>query len=67
VRVYVDGRLEAEAAAPNGSFANSGPLAFGYAKYSGTRYDGTDARLDDVRVFNRALTSAEVAAVFQER
>jgi cytochrome c peroxidase len=66
VRVYVDGRLEAEAAAPNGSFANSGPLAFGYAKYSGTRHDGTDARLDDVRVFNRALTSAEVAAVFQD-
>jgi phosphatidylglycerophosphate synthase len=66
VRVYVDGRLEGQAAAPNGSFANSGPLAFGYSKYSGARYDGTDARLDDVRVYNRALTSAEVAAVFQD-
>jgi PKD repeat protein len=67
VRLYVDGRLESEVDAPGGSFANSGPLAFGYSKWAGVRYDGNDARLDDVRVFNSALTAAQVQAVFASR
>lgn len=67
VRMYVNGRLEGQVPAPGGSFANTGPLAFGFAKYGGARSDGNDARLDDVRVFNSALTASEVLTVFNAR
>jgi hypothetical protein len=67
VRIYVNGVLEQQAAAPTGSFANSTPLVFGHAKWSGNRADGNNARLDDVRAFNTALTAAEVQSVFAAR
>ncbi|MBL8236867.1 MAG: hypothetical protein JNM66_05580, partial [Bryobacterales bacterium] len=67
VRMYVNGRLEGQVPAPGGSFANTGSLAFGFAKYGGARSDGNDARLDDVRVFNSALTASEVLTVFNAR
>jgi len=67
VRIYVNGQLERQVAAPGGTFANAGPLAFGYSKYGGVRSDGNNARLDDIRVFNTALTAADILTVFNSR
>lgn len=67
VRIYVNGVLDGQASAPAGSFANNGPLSFGFAKWNGNRADGTDAALDDVRVYDKALTAAEVLGVYNER
>jgi lysozyme family protein len=68
VRIYVNGKLENQAAAPGGSFANTtGGLAFGYSKWSGARSDGNDARIDDVRVFNSALSAADIQTVYTSR
>ena len=67
VRIYVNGVLEKQVAAPTGSFANSSPLVFGYAKWAGNRADGNNARIDDVRAFGTALTTAEIQSVFVAR
>jgi hypothetical protein len=67
VRIYVNGRLEGQTAAPAGGFANAGPVAFGYSKYGGARSDGNNARIDDVRVFNSALSAANILTVFNSR
>jgi hypothetical protein len=64
VQIYVNGQLENQAAAPTGSFANAGPLAFGFAKWNGNRADGNDARIDDVQVFSSALTADEVLGLY---
>lgn len=64
VLLYVNGVLEGSAPA-NGSFANTGGLAFGYSKWLGGRVEGSTARIDDVRAYNVALTPAQVQLLFQ--
>jgi len=67
VRIYVNGVMEGEANAPQGSFASTAPLTFGHGRWHGARADGNAAQMDDVRAFNTALTTAEIQAVYNTR
>jgi len=63
--VYIDGQL---LDSNTGSFTNvgvNGPYEIGHARTSGTRYFTGD--LDDVRIYNRALSAAEIEALYQQR
>jgi hypothetical protein len=62
LRTYVDGALVGQKAAPGlAPFTNSVPLMFGKA-FSGQHFTGD---LDDVRFYNRVLTSDQVRTLFQ--
>lgn len=63
----MNGVMEGEANAPQGSFASTAPLTFGHGRWHGARADGTAAQMDDVRAFNTALTTAEIQAVYNTR
>lgn len=47
--------------------ASTGPLAVGRAKYNGNNVDFLRGSVDDVRVFDRALSDAEVQQLFGAR
>ena len=64
VLLYVNGALESSVPA-NGSFANTGGLAFGYSKWLGGRVEGSTARIDDVRAYKTALTADQVQLLYQ--
>ncbi|MDQ1682422.1 MAG: hypothetical protein QOH99_963, partial [Frankiaceae bacterium] len=42
----------------------TGVLSVGRAKYAGVKGDFWNGAVDEVKVFNRALTAAEVAAIY---
>jgi hypothetical protein len=67
LRLYVDGQPESDVSAAVGTFPNTRPLAVGYSIYDGTRYDGNNAKLDDLKVFPNALSAAEVLTLFGTR
>ncbi len=57
VRFYVDGRLAQIKPDTTGNVANTHPLRLGWDRWSGARFWGF---LDEVRLWNRALTDDEV-------
>jgi hypothetical protein len=59
--IYVDGASRASATTLGNSFTCNGVARLGYA-WSGVRYYG--GLLDEVRLFNRPLTAAEVTQLF---
>lgn len=62
-RIYVDGKLDNSATNAVGLTATSGPWTVG-SRFDGTwRYRG---EVDDVRIFNRALSAAEVEKLYRE-
>lgn len=63
IRLYVDGELAATEAALGADIA-SGPLTIGRATWEGAAVDLWPGGLADVRVFDRAVDAAEVAAIF---
>ena len=67
LRLYVDGVRESEVPIPFTTFANTRPLALGYSIYGGTRHDGNNAKLDDVKIFPTALSAAEAQSLFNAR
>ncbi|MCA2219134.1 LamG-like jellyroll fold domain-containing protein [Jidongwangia harbinensis] len=62
LRLFVDGRRVATTAGGAGD-VSTGPLAVGRARWSGQNTDYWNGSIDDVRVVNRALSDAEVAAL----
>ncbi len=58
VRVYLNGKLDLETRAPASSTANIEPCFFGGRSDNESNWEG---RLDEIAVFDRALTSSEVA------
>jgi hypothetical protein len=63
VRLYVDGRRAA--AVPAGpDVISTGPLSVGRAKYAGNRTDYWSGSVDDVHVYQRSLSDAEIAALY---
>ncbi|WP_285471923.1 LamG-like jellyroll fold domain-containing protein [Actinoplanes sp. NBRC 101535] len=63
IRLYVDG--EPAAAVPAGpDVVSTGPLSVGRAKYAGNKTDYWSGSVDQVQAFDRALTDAEVRALF---
>ncbi|GLY98575.1 LamG-like jellyroll fold domain-containing protein [Actinoplanes sp. NBRC 103695] len=63
VRLFVDGALAGTAAA-GPDVVSTGPLAVGRAKYAGNRTDYWSGSIDQVHAYDRALTDAEVAALY---
>ncbi|MER8186500.1 LamG-like jellyroll fold domain-containing protein [Kitasatospora sp. NPDC094015] len=60
VLLYVDGALAAQAPAPK-SFASRGPLELGRFRYMGGYVDPWKGSLDELKVWDRALSATEVA------
>ncbi len=66
VRLYVDGALAATTTA-GPVVVSTGPLALGRAKYAGNKTDWWSGAVDAAHAYNRALTDAEVTALFTAR
>lgn len=64
VKVYVDGVLEATVAYTNGIGLNNEPLRIGRDPFSAPNRD-FNGLIDEVEVFNRALTDDEIEAIFE--
>ena len=58
--LYVDGRLQDTTPAP-APWTPSGHLVIGRGKFAGNPVDFTQGAIDDVRVYDQALTAADVA------
>jgi hypothetical protein len=59
LRLYVDGRLEGTAGGPRVRRA-SGPMDVGQASYEGQATDALHGAVDEVSVFDRALSGEEI-------
>ena len=57
---YVDGRLQDTTPAP-APWAPSGHLVIGRGRFAGNPVDFTQGAIDDVRVYDQALTATDVA------
>ncbi len=62
LRLYLDGALVATTVGGVDG-VSTGPLSIGRAKYAGVKGDFWNGAIDDVRVYDRALSTAEVAAL----
>lgn len=63
--VYIDGASSASSTLASGSLANNAPVAVGMYKTSaGTTGLPLAADIDDLGLYNRALSAAEVAAIY---
>ncbi len=62
-RCYVNGVFDREVTLSAGTTGNSGPLYVGDDPW----YSGSNAQLDDVRIYNRALIAADVAELYSPR
>ena len=62
IKLYVDGELAATAAAGPAD-VSTGPLSVGRAKYAGQNGDFWNGSVDQVRVYDKALTAQEVSAL----
>jgi hypothetical protein len=58
LRLYVNGRLVATEAVEHPDFASAGPITIGCSGVFGSHFKG---RIDEVRIYNRALDGGEVA------
>jgi len=64
VRIYVDGMLEGETPLQGTVKSNSDPLTIGsHTGGSGEYFDGM---VDDVRIYNRALSESEILALYHD-
>ncbi|MFF9063945.1 LamG-like jellyroll fold domain-containing protein [Streptomyces sp. NPDC014891] len=66
IRLYVDGALVATAT-PGPAEVGTGPLSVGRAKWGGGNVDFWKGSVDEVRAFDKALTSEEVAALHSQQ
>lgn len=71
LRLYVDGTLIGTATAPSGkSISSSSSLAIGYDFSSGTTGCGSEyfnGTIDEVRIYSRALSSAEIQSLYEAK
>ncbi len=66
IRIYVDSVARTTSKSFNtGRFDGSGFLSIGYWDYFGTNKYPFSGELDDIAVFNRALSAAEIAKIFK--
>lgn len=64
LRLYVDGTLVATAPCSCSGWSATGPLTIGRATWNGAASDWWHGRIDGVRVYQGALSGAQVAAVY---
>ncbi|MFI5750765.1 LamG-like jellyroll fold domain-containing protein [Streptomyces sp. NPDC051644] len=62
LKLYVDGKLVANAAAGPAD-VSTGPLSVGRAQYAGQKGDFWNGAVDQVRVYDKALTADEVSTL----
>ena len=62
-RIYVNGTQEGSDTTINASFNATGKTIIGASKWSGSRADYLNGYIDDVRVYNVALTTAQIKAL----
>ncbi|WP_235833280.1 LamG-like jellyroll fold domain-containing protein [Glaciibacter flavus] len=62
--IYVDGARAGQVAVLGNGEAATGPLTVGRGKFDGKPVDYLDGTVDEVRVFDRALSADEVAALY---
>ena len=65
LRLYVNGE-QAGTATFASPWSAAGSLVFGRGKYQGRSVDFLDGRIDEVRTYGRALTSNEIAELYDE-
>ncbi len=63
--VYVDGQLAGSLGVLGSTDTSTGPFVVGRGKFGGKPVDYLDGAVDDVRAYDRALTAADVTALFQ--
>ncbi|MSY87077.1 MAG: hypothetical protein F2652_01700, partial [Actinobacteria bacterium] len=64
IKLYVDGTLQAQASASTGSKTATSYIYMGYYSALGSNY--LNGMLDDVRVYSRELTTAEIAFLLNQ-
>jgi hypothetical protein len=62
-RVYVNGSQQGSDVTVSSSWNATGDTILGAGKWSGARVDYVSGTIDDVRVYNAALTSTQIAAL----
>ena len=62
-RIYVNGIQEGTDTTISGSFNATGKTIIGASKWSGSRSDYVNGNIDDVRIYNVALTTAQIKAL----
>jgi len=63
-RIYVDGKLEAKGTKSNSNFTWQTHIRIGYSVQA--YYDYFNGSIDDVRIYNRALSEDEINTLFHE-
>lgn len=64
--IYINGVLNASGAVGTGTPVYNIPTRFGtmsYYQYSPPEYNGLNGKMDELRIYNRALTAAEILAM----
>src|ERR1044071_892620 len=59
--IYINGQLNNSAPSTNGIFPGTAPLIIGSTLFSGSFFDGL---IDEASVYNRALSTSEIAAIY---
>lgn len=59
--MYIDGALSASISTPQGVIDDSGPLTIGFGGERGSALIGI---IDDIRVYRRALSAAEISTIY---
>ncbi|MEV0284977.1 LamG domain-containing protein [Kribbella sp. NPDC050820] len=65
LKLYVDGQLVATKAACSLDATSTGNTVIGRAKFGGNQVDHLDGTVDQVHVYDRALTDAEVRTLYE--
>jgi hypothetical protein len=65
LRLYVDGQLVATKSACTLDSSSTGNTVIGRAKFGGNQVDFLDGTIDQVHLFDRALTDTEVLALYE--
>lgn len=65
LRLYVDGQLVAAKSACTLDSSSTGNTVIGRAKFGGNQVDFLDGTIDQVHLFDRALTDTEVHALYE--
>lgn len=65
LRLYVDGQLVAAKSACTLDSSSTGNTVIGRAKFGGNQVDFLDGTIDQVHLYDRALTDAEVQSLYE--
>ncbi len=64
IKLYVDGVLVKTQAETDAMVANTYPLSIGRARPTGSAYGEWDGSIDEVRIYNRALSATEIESIY---